>query len=154
MSRRTARRLVQKGGVRGSDWPFARRKNEQNPCLADDRGRPVAFALTPGNVADITMAAPLLGAVARPKRLLADKAYDADSLRKWLKQRKVKAVVPSTASRRTPYPLDSRAYKRRNLIERMFCKLKNWRRIATRYDRHAQNYLSGLALAAIMCLCI
>jgi transposase len=106
--------------------------------------------LTPGNVADITMAAPLLGAVARPKRLLADKAYDADSLRKWLKQRKVKAVVPSTASRRTPYPLDSRAYKRRNLIERMFCKLKNWRRIATRYDRYAQNYLSGLALAAIM----
>ncbi|MFZ3326714.1 MAG: IS5 family transposase [Methylocella sp.] len=119
-------------------------------ALADDRGSPVAFALTPGNVADITMAAPLLGAVARPKRLLADKAYDADSLRKWLKQRKVKAVVPSTASRRTPYPLDSRAYKRRNLIERMFCKLKNWRRIATRYDRDAQNYLSGLALAAIM----
>jgi transposase len=99
-------------------------------ALADDRGRPVAFALTPANVADITMAAPLLGAVARPKRLLADKAYDADSLRKWLKQRKVKAVIPSTASRRTPYPLDSRAYKRRNLIERMFCKLKNWRRAA------------------------
>jgi len=73
-------------------------------ALADDRGRPVAFALTPGNVADITMAAPLLGAVARPKRLLADKAYDADSLRKWLKQRKVKAVVPSTASRHSLTP--------------------------------------------------
>jgi hypothetical protein len=53
-------------------------------ALADDRGRPVAFALTPGNVGDITMAAPLLGAVARPKRLLADKAYNADSLRKWV----------------------------------------------------------------------
>src|SRR3981081_1477802 len=52
------------------------------------------------------------------KRLLADKAYDADSLRKWLNQRKGQAVVPSAASRRTPYPLDSRAYKRRNLIER------------------------------------
>jgi transposase len=48
------------------------------------------------------------------------------------------------------YPLDAKAYKRRNPIERMFCKLKNWRRVATRYDRHAQNYLSGLALAAIM----
>lgn len=119
-------------------------------ALADDRGRPVAFALTPGNVADITMAIPLLAAVARPKRPLADKAYDADSLRTWLKQRKVKAVVASTASRRTPYPLDARAYRRRNLIERMFCKLKNWRRVATRYDRHAQNYLSGLALAAII----
>jgi hypothetical protein len=44
-----------------------------------------------------------------------------------------------------------RIARRRNVIERMFCKLKNWRRIATRYDRHAQNYLSALALAAIMC---
>ena len=96
------------------------------------------------------MAIVLLGAVVTPKRLLADKAYDADSLRQWLKQRKVKAVIPSTAARRTPYPLDAKAYKGRNVIERMFCKLKNWRRIATRYDRHAQNYLSGLALAAII----
>jgi transposase len=54
-------------------------------CLADDRGRPVAFALTPGNVADITMAVPLLEAVASPKRLIADKAYDVDSQRRWLK---------------------------------------------------------------------
>ena len=120
-------------------------------ALADDRGRPVAFALTPGNVADITMAIPLLGAVDKPKRLLADKAYDADSLRHWLKRRKIKAVIPSTATRRRPYPLDPKIYRRRNVIERMFCKLKNWRRIATRYDRHAQNYLSALALAAIMC---
>ncbi len=118
--------------------------------MADDRGRPVAFALTPGNVADIIMAIPLIDAVAKPKRLLADKAYDADSLRRWFKQRKIKAAIPSTASRRTPYPLDRTAYKRRNVIERMFCKLKNWRRIATRYDRLAQNYLSGLALAAII----
>jgi hypothetical protein len=51
-------------------------------------GRPVAFALTPGNVADVVMAVPLLGAVANPKRLLADKADDADRLRRWLKQRK------------------------------------------------------------------
>ena len=115
--------------------------------MADDRGRPVAFALTPGNVADITMAIPLLAAVDKPRRLLADKAYDADSFRNWLKRRKIKAVIPSTATRRTPYPLDQKTYRRRNVIERMFCKLKNWRRIATRYDRHAQNYLSGLALA-------
>ena len=119
-------------------------------ALADDRGRPVAFALTPGNVADVVMAVPLLGAVAQPKRLLADKAYDADSLRRWLKHRKIRAAIPSTASRRTPYPLDRAAYTRRNVIERMFCKLKNWRRIATRYDRLARNYLSSLALAAII----
>jgi transposase len=116
-------------------------------ALADDRGRPVAFALTPGNVADITMAIPLLGAVDKPKRLLADKAYDADSFRNWLKRRKIKAVIPSTTSR---IPT-RKTYRRRNVIESMFCKLKNWRRIATQYNRHAQNYLSGLALAAIMC---
>ena len=57
----------------------------------------MAFALTPGNVADISMAIPLLAAVARPNRLIADKAYDADSLRNWLKIRRVKAVIPSTA---------------------------------------------------------
>ena len=117
-------------------------------CLADDRGRPVAFALTPGNIADISMAIPLLS-VARPtRRLLADKAYDADSLRNWLKRQRIKAVIPSTASRRTPYPFDRRVYRRRNVIERLFGRLKNWRRIATRYDRHATNYLAGIALVA------
>ena len=75
------------------------------------------------------MAIPLIGAVAKPKRLLADKAYDADSLRRWLKQRKIRAAIPSTASRRTPYPLDRAAYKRRNVIERLFCKAEE---LATR----------------------
>lgn len=94
------------------------------------------------------MAIPLLSRAAPAKRLLADKAYDADSLRNWLKQRRIKAVIPSTATRRTPYPLDKRTYRRRNVIERLFCRLKNWRRIATRYDRHATNYLAGIALVA------
>ena len=67
------------------------------------------------------MAITLLSAVDKPKRLLADKAYDADSFRIWLKQRKIKAVIPSTATRRTPYPLDQNIYRRRNVIERMFC---------------------------------
>ena len=96
------------------------------------------------------MAIPLLEAVALPRRLLAD----ADRLRQWLKRFKVKAVIPSSAARRTPYPLDRKVYRRRNVIERMFCKLKNWRRIATRYDRLAQNYLSALALAAIVSMWI
>ena len=114
-------------------------------CLADDRGRPVAFALTPGNVADISMAVPLLSAVTSPKHLIADKAYDADSLRNWLKTRRIKAVIPSTATRTVPYPLDRAVYRRRNLIERLFCRLKNWRRLATRYDRLARNYIAALS---------
>jgi transposase len=118
--------------------------------LADDRGRPVAFALTPGNVADINMALPLLSVVAPPRRLIADKAYDADSLRRWLKRRRIKAIIPSTATRTVPYPIDRAAYRRRNLIERLFCRLKNWRRLATRYDRLASNYLAALALVAVV----
>jgi transposase len=94
------------------------------------------------------MALPLLGAVTTPKRLIADKAYDAESLRRWLKARRIKAVIPSTATRTKPYPLDRRIYRRRNQIERLFCRLKNWRRVATRYDRLAQNYLAALALIA------
>jgi transposase len=117
--------------------------------LADDRGRPVAFALTPGNVADISMAVPLLSGVAPPRHLIADKAYDVDSLRRWLKARRIRAVIPSTAARTVPYPLDRAAYRRRNLIERLFGRLKNWRRIATRYDRLARNYMAALALVAV-----
>jgi transposase len=73
------------------------------------------------------MAVPLLGAVTSPKHLIADKAYDADSLRNWLKFRRIKAVIPSTASRTVPYPLDRAVYRRCNLVERLFCRLKNWR---------------------------
>ena len=93
---------------------------------------------------------PLLGAVAAPKRLIADKAYDADSLRSWLELRRVEAIIPSTATRTIPYPLARAAYRRRNLIERLFCRLKNGRRLATRYDRLARNYLAALALVAVV----
>ena len=78
------------------------------------------------------MAIPLLEGLPRPKRLIADKAYDAMTLRRWLKKRKIKAVIPSLATRTFPFPLDRKAYKRRNVIERLWSRLKNWRRIATR----------------------
>ncbi|WP_367187328.1 IS5 family transposase [Rhizobium oryzicola] len=117
-------------------------------CLADDCGRPVAFTLTPGNIADIKMAIPLLELARPTKRLLAGKAYDADSLRDWLGRQHIKAVIPSSAARRTPYPLDRKSYSRRNVIERLFCRLKNWRRIATRYDRLATNYMAAIALVS------
>jgi len=61
-------------------------------------------------------------------------------------------VIPSTTSRRQRYKLDRTAYRRRNVVERMFCILKNWRRIATRYDRLARNFPSAIALVASACL--
>lgn len=69
-------------------------------------------------------------------------------MRDWLQARHITAVIPTIATRNWVCPLDRTAYRRRNLIERLFCRLKNWRRIATRYDRLARNYLAGLALVA------
>ena len=82
------------------------------------------------------------------RRLLADKAYDANPLRALLAERGAEAVIPSTASRKTPIPYDALAYKQRNLVERMWCRLKDFRRIATRYDKLARNYLSDVFIAA------
>jgi transposase len=82
---------------------------------------------------------------------LADKAYDTDAFRAWLPKREVEAVIPSTLRRKRPCSWDQEAYCRRNLIERMFCRMKDWRRMATRYDRLARNYLSALALVAVVC---
>ncbi len=96
------------------------------------------------------MAIPLLEGLSRPKRLIADKAYDAMSLRRWLKRRRIRAVIPSLTTRTFPFPLDRKAYKQRNVIERMWGRLKNWRRIATRYDRLAHNYRASPALVSIV----
>ncbi|HHX90248.1 MAG TPA: transposase, partial [Paracoccus sp.] len=83
-----------------------------------------------------------------PRRLLADRGYDANSLRHRLAAAQTEAVIPSTRSRKVPIPHDAIAYKARNLIERAFCRLKDWRRIATRYDKLARNFASAVALAA------
>ena len=87
-------------------------------------------------------------AVAPPKRLIADRAYDAQSLRDWLKGQRVIATIPSTATRTVPYRYSRLAYRRRNRIERLFGHRKNWRRVATRYDRLAANYLAAVALVS------
>jgi len=116
--------------------------------LCDDRGRPVAFLLTPGNINDITPALDLLAMIAPPGMLLADKAYDANRLRLWLDEHGAEAVIPSTTSRRAPIPYDATLYRARNLIERMFCRLKDFRPIATRYDKRADNFLAAIRLAA------
>jgi len=90
----------------------------------------------------------LLPTVSPPRRLLADRAYDGNSLRNWLAERSVKAVIPPNPTRKHPHRYDKKAYKGRNLIERMFCRLKDFRRIATRYDKRADIYLSAILLAA------
>jgi transposase len=114
--------------------------------LADDRSRLVAFTLTPGNVAEIVMTAPLLKAVIPFKRLITDKAYDALLRCDWQKVHCLKAVIPSTAKRFKPLLIDRRVYKPCNTTERLFCHLKNWSRITIHYGRLVRNYMANLAL--------
>ena len=94
------------------------------------------------------MAGALLAAAGPAERLIADKAYDANWLRQALAERGVEAVIPTTSSRKQPIPYDAVAYRSRNLIERMFGRLKDFRRIATRYDKLARNFLAAVTLAA------
>lgn len=117
-------------------------------ALTDDQGRPRVLLLSPGNINDIALAPALLAAAGPIKRLIADKAYDANSLRQLLATKRAKAVIPSTTSRNQPIPYDKRLYRKRNLIERMFARLKDFRRIATRYDKLARNFLAGALIAA------
>ena len=119
-------------------------------ALTDGCGRAVAFLFTPGNVADISAAPGLLTGRQPSRRLLADKGYDANSLRGALKTQGTEAVIPSTRSRKRAIPYDAIAYRDRNMIERAFCSLKDYRRIATRYDKLLRNFRSAVEIAAII----
>ena len=108
----------------------------------------MAFVVTAGNTHDLVGAAELLRRVPLPQRLIADRSYDAKKLRSSLAQRGCEAVIPPNPTRKYPALYDRVAYKARNLIERMFCRLKDFRRIATRYDKRVDIYLSSILLAA------
>jgi transposase len=106
--------------------------------------------LTPGNTGDVTVAPALIEAAGPFSRLLADKAYDANWLRELIAEQGAEAVIPCNPTRKKLIPYDAAAYCQRNLIERMFCRLKDFRRIATRYDKLARNFFSATLIAAIV----
>jgi transposase len=110
----------------------------------------LAFTVTPGQTHELVGAAELLRRVPTPRRLIADRAYDARKLRDWLAERGCEAVIPPNPTRKNPHPYDRIVYKNRNLIERMFCRLKDFRRIATRYDKRADTFLSAVLVAATL----
>ena len=104
--------------------------------------------MTPGNTHDLVGTEQNLSTVPIPRKLIADRAYDARRLRDWLTERGCQAVIPPNPTRRNPHSYDATAYKARNLIERMFCRLKDFRRIATRYDKRIDTFLSAIFIAA------
>jgi transposase len=106
--------------------------------------------LTAGNVSDVKAAHALLKQAGRMRCLLADKGYDADQLRRSLRDAGAVPVIPGRRSRKCAICYDKERYRGRHLIENAYCRLKDFRRVHTRYDKLAANFLSGVALATAM----
>jgi transposase len=112
-------------------------------------GAPVRFVLTAGQRGDCPQAYGLIEGLPA-EVVMADTAYDADPLRQAIANKGAIAVIPNNPSRAHKYPLDKHLYAQRHLIECCFSKLKQFRRVATRFEKTAKNYQAVVTLAAIM----
>ena len=128
---------------------------------AEELGKPVTITLTGGEVHDSKLFATLMntGWIRRlgrgrprlkPDRLAGDKAYSSRAIREALRQRGIGAVIPTRSTERQDPAFDREAYRLRNRIERLINRLKQFRRVATRYEKRAANYLAMIHIAAIL----
>jgi transposase len=115
--------------------------------LVEGLGSLARFRLTGGEAGDSPQALPLLGDL-KPDSLSADKAYDTDAILEHLAHQGIEAVIPPRSHRTVQRSYDRHQYKNRNLVERFFCRIKQFRRIATRYDKLSERFASFVALAA------
>lgn len=104
--------------------------------------------LTEGQTSDYKGAALMLNALPPAKAMLGDRGYDADWFRNALIAKGIEPCIPSKVNRKIPIPHDRTLYRQRHKIENMFGKLKDWRRIHTRYDRCAHTFMSAICIAA------
>ncbi len=118
-------------------------------ACVDALGLPIRLILTPGHRGDVIQAAALVEGL-KPAAVLADKAYDADHFHDTLRQLGAKAVIPPRPERARPHPCDWRLYKERNGVERMFSRLKQFRRVATRYDKLLSHFRGFVLIASIV----
>ncbi|WP_454753719.1 IS5 family transposase [Cupriavidus necator] len=118
-------------------------------ALVDGLGMLARFRLSGGQAGDSPEALPLLGSLC-PGSVAADKAYDTDALIEHLHKFDVQAVIPSRANRLVQRPLEKHLYRSRNLVERFFARIKQFRRIATRYDKLSERFASFVALASAL----
>ncbi|MGB3615227.1 MAG: IS5 family transposase [Elainellaceae cyanobacterium] len=115
----------------------------------DGLGSPLRFILTSGAAHDIKSAQRLIEGL-EAEHVLGDKAYDADVFVDLIEQQGAKAVIPSRRNRKQPRECDRHQYKERHLVECFFSRIKQFRRVFTRYDKLGQNYLSFVELSAIL----
>lgn len=117
--------------------------------VCDGNGRPLRLHLTEGQRSDHRGAEALIATLPPARSLLADRAYDSQWFRQALADRGITPCIPPQRTRRVQHPYDLDLYRRRHKIENMFARLKDWRRVHTRYDRCAETFIAAITLAAI-----
>jgi transposase len=117
-------------------------------AVVDERGLPIRLRLSAGQASDKASAPALLEGLPVISDVVADRGYDWQHLIDVVQTRGGRAHIPTQRDRKVQRSVDRDLYRRRNLIERFFCKLKHFRRIATRYDKLARNYLAAVCLAS------
>ncbi|MBR0662199.1 IS5 family transposase [Neoroseomonas oryzicola] len=146
---RTAASLLQKGLFPRCIGRTKGGLNSKLHAACDGQGRPVVLLLTEGQASDHLGAALMLPRLpAGARELIADRGYDSARFRDALITQGIAPCIPSTRSRKQPIPHDALLYRQRHRIEIMFGRLKDWRRIAMRYDRCAHAFFSAITLAA------
>ena len=125
-------------------------RNTKIHALADAKGRLIAILLTGGEAHDYPVAKRLIRRVGPPQHLLGDMAYDGNGFRETLSERGTKPVIPNHPTRKQLFSFNKRLYRLRWRIEGAFNRLKDFRRVATRYDKLARNYLASVCLAAAL----
>jgi len=122
--------------------------NSRLHALCDDKRRPLVLCLTEGQLSDHVGAKLIYAALPIAKMLIVDKGYDSDEFRDALRARKIKACIPPRTGRTAPSSYSRNLFKQCHRIENMFAKLKDCRRIATRYARCAHTFMSVICIAA------
>ena len=124
--------------------------NTKLHAVCDSQGRTIDLFVTAGQVSDYIGVRALLSGLPNVKWLLADHGYDSDWFKEALHDKGIRTCILGRKKRKTPVKYDQRRYKRRNRIEIMFGRLKDWRRVATRYDRCPKVFFSAITLAALV----
>ena len=124
--------------------------NSKLHAVCDGYGRPLIMLLSEGQMSDYKGAALMLPVLPKAEELLGDKGYDADWFRQALAERGITACIPSKSNRKKPIEHDRTLYRQRHKIENMFGRLKDWRRVHTRYDRCAHTFMSAICIAAVV----
>jgi transposase len=118
--------------------------------VCNEDGKPVAMILTAGQVSDYKGTKRLLPLLPKAKAMIADRGYDADWYRDVLTAKGITPCIPPKRNRKVQRWYDKKIYKQRHKVENMFARIKDWRRIAMRYDRCAHTFFSAICIAAVV----